>query len=151
MILWVGIIQEWIDCSQSIPMNFIINHSLHRVAQNLHCNTPFIVEAKENFKLNIEISKSSIFKEKTHRINFIYKHTEICGPWIIATQVWMAGFHTIIISFLDLFWGGIWKLVAWAKKKNRHQHYPWYQKNRSTRTVIEIKYLFMKLKYLKKK
>lgn len=46
MILWAGITEERIDCSQSIPMNFIINHALHRVAEHLHCNSPFIEEAQ---------------------------------------------------------------------------------------------------------
>lgn len=36
MILRAGIIKKWIGCSQSISMDFIINHSLHGITENLN-------------------------------------------------------------------------------------------------------------------
>lgn len=56
-------------------------------------------------------AQTSQFSMGTHRVDFINEHAEICGLWIIAAQVRMASFHTIIISFFYLLRRGIWKLV----------------------------------------
>lgn len=56
-------------------------------------------------------AQSSSFSMGTHRVDFVNEHAEISGLWIIAAQVGMASFHTIIISFFYLLRRGIWKLV----------------------------------------
>lgn len=117
MILRAGIIQERIDCSQSKTMNLIINHALHRITENLHCYSPVTKEAQEReHRFRYTDFQALHFEVASHLINIIDEHTEICGVWIITTQVWMASFHAIVISFLYLLWCGIWKLVMLAKQ-----------------------------------
>lgn len=115
MILWAGIIHKRIDCSQSISMNFIINHSLHRITENLNRKSRFIAETliHELWICQIE----GIHKCRTYFVNLIYEDAKICCLWIITTQIWMASFHATIIGFLYLFWRGIRKLVTKAKEQ----------------------------------
>lgn len=109
MIPWAGVIKKRIDGSHCIPMNFIVNHTLYRVTENLRCNGKSVNEKHMDLT---KAYKMYISSSKTHLIDIVNEHAEICGFWVIATQVWMARFHTVIVSFLNLLLCSIWKLLT---------------------------------------
>lgn len=110
MILGARIINERVDSSQSVAMNFIVNHALNGVTEHLHCNSSFHDKDIEiTYLLEAQIVS---LKMETHRIDFVYEHAEIIGLWIIATQIWMTGFHAVIIGLFNLRRCGIWKLIT---------------------------------------
>lgn len=114
MILRAGIIKKRIGSSQSISMDFIINHSLHGITENLNRKRSLSSKTKSDKQAINSIRNP---KNATYFINLINEHAEIGCLRIITTQIWMARFHAIIICFLYLFWCGIRKLEQNLKSK----------------------------------
>ena len=111
MIHRARIVEERVDPSQSVTVDFVVDHALDRVAEHLHCNSPFLAKARK--QQHDRTNTKNLQKIETHLVDFVDEHTEIRNlRIIIAAQIRMTSFHTVIIRPLNLARRGIRKLIT---------------------------------------
>ena len=110
MIFRARVIEKRIGSSHCVPMDLIVNHSLHRVTKNLQTQTNTLNTTETYQK---KLLKSQSF----YLVDIVNEHAEVCGFRVIPTQVRMTRLHTVIISFLDLLWRRIWKLLLKTERE----------------------------------